>query len=328
MVVRGLRSSPIIQPQVHIGSIAMRTTDQSAHVRLELSSRVENALVVRQALHGLADATGLALADLNDIGTAVTEACNNASAHAYGDREGPLEVNLLARDAMIVVTVRDRGVGMALDGGEPVEFPSDVDGELAGIGVPAIKALARTARWREPTGGGTEVEMTFSTGSLTWDGAGSGPDVSRPFGAEPAWLDGAIEVGMAPVSIARDVLPRLMGVMAARAHFPFERHADVHRVGSAVLSADDWSWASSGIQARLVAGSDSVELAIGPISKETVCRLVVAVRATEPELRVSADGLDGGPQRLAFHLERSPTLQRAGIRPTPYAPRARGHDHD
>jgi anti-sigma regulatory factor (Ser/Thr protein kinase) len=292
----------------------MNAMDQAAHVRLELSSRAENVPVVRQALSGLASATGLSAAHLNDIGTAVTEACNNASEHAYGNGEGPLEVELLARDASMVVTVRDRGVGLALDGGAPVEFPSDVDGELAWIGVPSIKALARTASWREPAGGGTEVEMTFSTGSLAWEGVGSGHGFSGPTATEPGSLEGAIEVGMAPVSIARSVLPRLLRVMAVRAHFSFERHADVQRVGSVLLSADG-RWASSGVQARLMAGSDSLELAIGPMSQEDVSRLAVAARTVEPELRTSAEHLDGGLQRLVLHLQRSPLEQRAATPP-------------
>src|SRR5271166_4551302 len=176
----------------------MNSMDQTAHLRLELSSRAENVPVVRQALSGLADATGLSPADLNDIGTAVTEACNNVSVHAYDDSEGPLAVELFARDATILVTVRDRGVGFVLDGGAQ-EFPSEVDGELAGIGVPSIKALARNARWSEPAGGGTELQMTFSTGAVAV-AVDSGyafaePFFAGPFSPEGGGFDGAIEVG-------------------------------------------------------------------------------------------------------------------------------------
>jgi serine/threonine-protein kinase RsbW len=285
--------------------------DQTARVRLKLSSRAENVPVVRQALSGLADATGLSPADLNDIGTAVTEACNNVSVHAYGDREGPLEVELLARDGTMVVTVRDRGVGLALDGGAPVEFPSDVDGELAGIGVPSINALAKTASWSKAAGGGTEVEMTFSTGSLAWEGACSDHGFSGPVATGPGALDGAIEVAMAPVSIARSVLPRLLRVMAARARFSLERHADLQRVGSVVLSTDASGWASAGVQARLVASKDALELAIGPISEEDASRLALAACATEPSLHVSAERRAGRPQRISLHLDRSPAIQRS-----------------
>jgi anti-sigma regulatory factor (Ser/Thr protein kinase) len=292
------------------GAIAMNAMDQAAHIRLELSSRAENVPLVRQALSGLAAATGLSPADLNDIGTAVTEACNNVSAHAYGGREGPLSVELFAREATIVVTVRDRGVGLALDGVARVEFPSDVDGEPAGIGVPSIKALARNARWSELAGGGTEVAMTFSTGSLAWEGIGSGYAFAEPFPPERGRFGEAIEVGMAPLSVAQGVLPRLLHVMAARADFSLERHADVQRIGSAVLLADPSMWSPSGVHARLLASADSLEVAIGPLSEEDVARVVAGARATEPNLRVSAERLNGRPQRLVLSVDRSPTIRR------------------
>lgn len=305
----------------------MNAMGQAAHVRLELSSRADDVPVVRQALGGLAAATGLSPADLNDISTAVTEACNNASAHAYGDGEGPLEVEMLARDTTMVVIVRDRGIGLELDGGAPVEFPNDADREVAGIGVPLIKALARTASWSEPAGGGTAVEMTFSTGSLDCEDIGSGYAFAKPFSHEARGLGEAIEVGMAPLSVARGVLPRLLGVMAARAHFSIERHADVQRVGSVVLLADPAMWSVSGMHARLAAGGDSMEVAVGPLSEEDVAKVVVAACAREPNLRVSAERLAGRPQRLVLRLDRSRRL-----RPREHARRKadppRGYDGD
>ena len=108
---------------------------------------------------------------------------------------------------------------------------------------------------------------------------------------------------MAPVSIARSVLPRLLRVMAARAHLSLERHTDIQRVGSLVLSADASSWAAAGVQARLVAGSDALELAIGPMSRRDISRFALAARAMEPRLHASAESLDGEPQRLMLHLE-------------------------
>ncbi len=299
------------------GAIAMNAMDRVAHIRLELSSRAENVPLVRQALAGLAAATGLSAADLNDIATAVTEACNNVSVHAYDGGEGPLEIELFVRRETMVVTVRDRGVGLALDGVARVEFPSDVDGGLAGVGVPSIKALARNARWSEPAGGGTEVEMTFSTGSLAWEGVGSGHALAEAFARTGDRSVEAVEVGMAPLSIAQGMLPRLLRVMAARAHFSIDRHADVQRVGSVVLRADPSMWSASGVHARLLAGSDSLEVAIGPLSEEDVARLVVAAYATEPNLRASAERLAGRPQRLMLRLERSPTARRSRARPAP-----------
>jgi serine/threonine-protein kinase RsbW len=275
----------------------------AAHVRLELSSRAENVPVVRQALGGLADAIGMSVTDLNDIGTAVTEACNNASAHAYGGDEGPLEVDLAATQTTMVVTVRDRGVGLAFDAHSPVEFPTDVDGELTGIGLPSIQGLATNARWSEPAGGGTAVEMMFSTGGPAPEGIGTGCGSLQPLAIEPGQLANTIEVAMSPLVVARGVLSRLLRVTAARAHFSIDRHADVQRVGS-VLLADAASWApSGGVQARLVTSTDSLELAIGPIAGDDACLLAGAACEIEPELQTSVVRV-GGEQRLLVGLDR------------------------
>jgi serine/threonine-protein kinase RsbW len=283
----------------------MKTMVMPARVRLELSSRVENISVVRQALVGLADAIGISAPDLNDIGTAVTEACNNASAHAYGGDEGPLEVELVATETTMVVTVRDRGVGLVLDGQSPVEFPTDVDGDLTGIGLPSIKGLATKARWSKPAGGGTAVEMVFSMGAGASKRIGSGWDSLEPVAIEPGQLANTIEVVMAPLAVARGVLPRLLRAMAARAHFSIDRHADVQRVSSVVL-ADASSWAPfGGVQARLVTGTDSLELAIGPIAGDVAVLLADAACEIEPELHTSIVRLGGGSQRLLLGLGRS-----------------------
>jgi serine/threonine-protein kinase RsbW len=282
----------------------MKTAVMAARVSLELSSRAENIPVVRQALGGLADAIGISGPDLNDIGTAVTEACNNASAHAYGGDEGPLEVELVATETSIVVTVRDRGVGLVLDGRSPVEFPTDVDGELTGIGLPSIKGLATSARWSERAGGGTAVEMMFALGEVASEGIGSGWDCLEAVAIEPGQLANTVEVLMAPLAVARRVLPRLLRVMAARAHFSIDRHADVQRVSSLVL-ADASSWAPfGGVQARLVTGRDSLELAIGPIAGDEAALLADAAREIEPELHTSTARSGGRSQRLLLSLER------------------------
>ncbi len=289
-----------------------------AHIRLRLSSRAENVTVVRQALGGLVDATGLSAADLSDIGTATTEACNNVSAHAYGGDEGPLEIGLLVRDSAVVVTVRDWGVGMALDAGSPAEFPSDVDGELAGIGLPSIKALVSTVRWTEPPGGGTEVEMVFTTPALAAparDGPDGEAEAALAFEGEPSRRSRAIEVGMAPALVVRSVLPRLLRVIATRAQFSVDRHADVQRVASVVLAAGASSWIRLGARARLLAGEDSLEVAIGPMSEEDVSRMAVAVGSVEPNLSIAIEPPDGRPQRLLLRLERLPIRERSARGP-------------
>lgn len=284
----------------------LKAMEPTAHVRLELSSRPENVWVVRQALAGLGDAVGLSALDLNDIGTAVAEACNNASVHAYATGEGPLEVELSAGSETVGATVRDRGVGLRLDGACAPGFPTDVDGGLAGVGLPSIRALASDARWREIDGGGTAVEMTFSTGLLAWERGDSSVARFAPAEIEPGELGNAIEAEMEPLAVARAVLPRLLRAAAARAHFSIERHADVQRIGSALLAEDPGGWApSSCVHARLRVGAEALEIAIGPLGGDDAGRLAAAALELEPGLGPCLVRLDTGALRLRLQLRRS-----------------------
>ena len=71
----------------------MSTNDDEPNVRLQLSNRPENVSLVRAVLAGVAEAVDLDPEQLDEIRTAVTEACNNAVLHAYAGGEGPLEVD-------------------------------------------------------------------------------------------------------------------------------------------------------------------------------------------------------------------------------------------
>jgi serine/threonine-protein kinase RsbW len=277
---------------------------RKARVRLDLSSKPENVPVVRQALGGLADATGLSYDDLNDISTAVTEACNNASTHAYGGEEGPLEVELDAGEIETLLTVTDHGIGMMVDVAAQHEFPTGVEEQLSGIGLPSIQSLARWARWSEPADGGTAVEMAFPTNPLRWDGNGRGFEGIERVEIDAEDLSSTIEVGMTPLAVAGGVLPRLLRAVGVQADFSMRRHAQVQRVASAMLE-DAPSWATSGcVQARLVGGNDSVELAIGPVADADTSTLIDAACLVEPGLQTSVVQLDGGGQRVVVRLPR------------------------
>ncbi|HXB66000.1 MAG TPA: ATP-binding protein [Solirubrobacteraceae bacterium] len=282
----------------------MNASVTAAHLRLELSSRADNVPLVRQVLAGVADVTSLPSADLSDIGTATTEACNNVAMHAYAGGEGPLEVELLVDGSSMAVTVRDRGVGLAI--GLPRSgFPPDVDGELSGIGVLAILALARSVRWSAPDGGGTAVEMAFSTGLPTSAEASSIRRSLAPLAIAPAQLADTVEVEMAPLAVARGVLPRLLRAVATRAHFSIDRHSDAQRVGTALL-ADDSIWdAAGGVQARLaVVDSATLEVAIGPLDAHEARRTADAARAVDSGLDTSIMPFSRG-ERLVVRMGRA-----------------------
>ena len=92
----------------------MDVTDDWPTVRLDLDSRPETLTLVRGALGGVADQLALDPELLDDLKTAVSEACNNVVMHAYDDQPGPLGVRLYARPDAIEVVIRDEGNGIAV----------------------------------------------------------------------------------------------------------------------------------------------------------------------------------------------------------------------
>src|ERR1700730_5404917 len=131
---------------------------EPSNVRLNLSNRSENVLLVREMLSGVAEAIALDTSDLYDIRTAVTEACNNVVLHAYEGQEGELEVDLRASLEEVEVAVRDYGIGIR-------PRIRAADETAVGIGLPLIQALVHSVEFSDAGGRGTEVRMQFLTPS-------------------------------------------------------------------------------------------------------------------------------------------------------------------
>jgi len=226
------------------------------NVRLKLSSRAENVLLLRQTLSGLAESMGLDPIALNDITTAVTEAANNVVLHAYGGEEGPLEVEFASGPASLTVVVGDRGRGIAraLRSGETV---SD------GIGLPVIHALSETVEFRERPSGGTEVAMRFQPLQIRQPDGAALDDGAADLGALE--VDGGITLAVAPTELARSVVPRVIATLAARAHLTTDRIADAQLLADTVLADLDRAGAGQLLVAIHVE-QRALELRIGPLA--------------------------------------------------------------
>ena len=124
-------------------------------VLLTMPARPEGVGVVRQALAGMADALDFEPAVLADMKMAVTEACTNVVVHAYDERAGVLEVEMLASDEGLTIVVRDHGSGI-----QP--RPARAEPPALGLGLPLIAALSDRFEIHGGTGLGLEVRMTFS----------------------------------------------------------------------------------------------------------------------------------------------------------------------
>jgi anti-sigma regulatory factor (Ser/Thr protein kinase) len=137
------------------GPVTMQT-ETAPDVALAMPATTDNVGVARQALTGLCEAAGLSRAATEDVRLAVTEACTNACVHAYDDdaADRPLNIEATLRDGVVLVIVRDRGVGMGV-------FR---ESEGLGLGLPLITALATAVEIKSgPDGAGTEVTMSFAS---------------------------------------------------------------------------------------------------------------------------------------------------------------------
>jgi len=262
------------------------------NVRLRLTNRAENVLLVRQALSGLAEAIGLDPIALNDVSTAVTEACNNVVLHAYDGGEGPLEVELTAGAEELEAIVRDHGSGIRPD----IRAEED-DDVVGGIGLPVIQALTDSVEFRDVAGGGTEVAMRFEAPCA------EPPEESEPGeGAELEAIDHGTPGDVAlmtvgPTSVARGVVPRVLSTLAARAYFSTDRISDTQLLADALVAHSDGSTSAGRLGVGVSVAPRRLEIRIGPLRTGRANALFGAA---------AMDGLGAVLERLADGHEVSP----------------------
>jgi serine/threonine-protein kinase RsbW len=198
------------------------------NVRLNLANTAENVVVVRALLSGIAESYGIDADELGDIRTAVTEACNNVVLHAYEGKRGPMDIEIGLDADSLSATVRDRGIGI----GE--HACKDEHNDRLAIGLHVIRTLASHADFDEPPGRGTRVRMELSARGarplrprLT-----TGPETD--LGGELAELQAAVSI--APIALARAVVPRLICTLATRAHFSTDRLSDLQLLCDALAA--------------------------------------------------------------------------------------------
>lgn len=132
--------------------MTQRRSDNDLRLRLELVSVADSVTLVRSVIRTAARAAGLDRTLVDDLRTAVSEACNNVVLHAYPDSPGPLIFSLAVRDDMVEAVVRDRGAGIS---------PGWTHNRGLGLGVSVINTLADRAEFESNPDNGTEVRMMF-----------------------------------------------------------------------------------------------------------------------------------------------------------------------
>jgi serine/threonine-protein kinase RsbW len=239
----------------------MDVTDDWPAVRLDLDSRPETLTLVRGALGGVADQLALDPELLDDLKTAVSEACNNVVMHAYDDDlPGPLEVCLYASNRGIEVVIRDEGIG--------ISSVAPSDDRLQGVGLPVIRALTQQSEFRPMPAGGTEVRMLFA-GQRDGKQLFRKPPAATP---EQGWADGLsgdAVVSLSPVSFVGGVLGRLARALAAKARFSLDRFSDVYLVTDAIAAHAARSTEGERISFGISTDVRRLELTIGPFRDGT-----------------------------------------------------------
>lgn len=230
--------------------------DSPPNVRLNLANTAENVVLVREMLFGVGEAIELDPSDLNDVRTAVTEACNNVVLHAYEGGPGPLEIELYLAGQSLGVLVRDHGVGL------PAESIS-LETDTGGIGLHVIRTLTQTVEFANDEERGTDVWMWFNApqaGSL----APLRPDDQAPTLALPR--ASTTTICIAPISLACTILPRLMITLAAHAHFSIDRISDAQLLADALVANAQTAIRGDKLSIDVTVEPRDLELHISPLN--------------------------------------------------------------
>src|SRR5437588_7563585 len=230
-------------------------TTQPPTVNLRLESSPETLTLVRGMLGGVAELIQLDPELLDDLKTAVSEACNNVVMHAYEGASGPLCICILTEPDGLVVIVRDEGRGI------PAIAPSD--DRLQGVGIPIMRALAQQTAFRPLPEGGTEVWMQFPgqrDGQVLYQ-------ARAEVAAEDGWSakqTGDAVVSLSPVGMLGGVLGRLARALAARARFSLDRFSDVYLVTDALSEYASNAAITSRVSFCIVTDTRRLEVTLGP----------------------------------------------------------------
>ncbi|HZO76786.1 MAG TPA: ATP-binding protein [Solirubrobacteraceae bacterium] len=247
-------------------------------LRLELPSTPECGTFVRAILMGVGHSLAWDGELVDDLKTAVTEACNNVVLHAYPGGVGKLVMRLEAEGEWIEVLVCDEGEGFR--------------GVAAGddhlhVGLPVISSLAERVEYLSPPEGGTEVRMFFrardrvapaqppelvQAGQRRW-----GPDAAMLSEMAGSWtadtvstlvgddelLQGDVVGVISPAALLGPALGRLVRALAAGNHFRIDRFSAL-RVLTDTLGAHARAAASDHRLAFAITASERrLEIAAG-----------------------------------------------------------------
>jgi anti-sigma regulatory factor (Ser/Thr protein kinase) len=266
---------------------------EQAIMRLVLPARPENVGLVRHAVAGLAEAIGMDAAGVADAKAVVTEACVNASVHAYDEgSEGPMEVIAGLDGSALELIVRDFGSGF-----RPRVVPPG-DTESLRLGLPLIATLASSFELRGTPGGGTELRIR-----LALNENGAAPRPARV--AEPR-DDTVVSVG--DFDLAALVVSRVLSSVAARVDLSVDKLSDAILLGDAIAGGSPDGFVDGRVQVAVTDGDRAIAVKVGPLREGAAERLLAALEV--PALGASLQKLaedvrvedSAGGEHLMFRI--------------------------
>jgi serine/threonine-protein kinase RsbW len=280
-------------------------TEQTPTVRLGLDSRPESVTLVRGMLVGIGEELALEAELLDDLKTAVSEACNNVVIHAYGESTGPMTVDFELEGGEIEIGVRDRGNGI-----QGVSASHD----RMGVGMAVISALADRSEFVNLPEGGTEVRMSFGGRAVT-----QALERAEVQNADdwPQELDGDVVARLSSARLLKGVLGRLARAMAAQANFSVDRFSELYPVTDALAAHAQAAASSHGIGFGIVARDRRIEVTIGKFRIGSSAGLREGTATASP-LKLLAD-------ELSVEMDGDSELLRVVVADTPRAERADTH---
>jgi anti-sigma regulatory factor (Ser/Thr protein kinase) len=228
-------------------------------IDLTLPAKPENLAVVRQAVAGLAVGQGAPRELVDDIKTAVTEACMNVIVHAYPDREQPgvLDLRADAQRGKLTISVRDYGTGI-----RPV--PAEEGAPGLRLGLPLIGALADEVEINGGPEGGTTVRIAFHLDRAK---------VAPPLEEEPRLAHDETRL-VASTDGGSGAIGPVISMLAARLDFSVDRLSDLHLVGDLLASAVPTNHDESPLQLTVEEADSGLVIRVGPMQRGTADGLV------------------------------------------------------
>lgn len=245
--------------------------------------------MVRHVLTGIAGLVSLPGRLIDDIKTAVSEACANVVLHAYRGESGPLRVTIGVDASGLTVIVRDSGEGIKPRRGEDEQ-------RVRGVGLSLIQTLTDSVEFRGAPRQGTEVRMNFrfdGDGELVADGGELSEEELEELQPD---IEGETVVEVSPGLLAAPVLAAVIAVLAARASFSVERLADAQLVTDTIAAHSDSMLVGPYLTMAIDSADSELDLRLGPLQSGDAMRLVGATEVGDIKpLQVLADEVGASP---------------------------------